>query len=87
MLANHLLFGSILYLFRAVDTTTLALMLTGFVLYTAWIMRTVWRNAFNVDNPLYGHIARALTVAWALNTVFVCGFLLLGHIGKVTLPF
>ena len=46
VLASHLLFGSILYLFRAVDTTTLALMLTGFVLYTAWIMRTVWRNAF-----------------------------------------
>ena len=87
VLVSHLLFGSILYLFRAVDTPTLALMLAGFVLYTAWIMRVVWRNAFNVGNPLYGHIARALTVAWALNTVLISGFLLLGHVGRVELPF
>ena len=88
VLVSHLLFGSILYLFRAVDTPTLALMLSGFVLYTAWIMRVVWRNAFNVGNPLYGHIARALTVAWALNTVLVSGFLLLAesHVSIHTWP-
>ncbi len=87
VLASHLLFGLILYLFRSVDTPTLAVMLAAFVLYTAWIMRAVWRNAFNVRNALYGHIARALTVAWALNTVLVCAFLWLGHVGRIELPF
>lgn len=31
-------------------------------------------------------MARALTVAWAINAVLVSGFLLLGHLGAVTLP-
>jgi hypothetical protein len=43
--------------------------------YTVWIVVSVWRCAFNVDNPLYGHMARALTVAWAINALMVLGFL------------
>ena len=43
--------------------------------YTVWIVVSVWRCAFNVDNPLYAHMARALTVAWAINAVMVLGFL------------
>jgi hypothetical protein len=35
----------------------------------------VWRCAFNVDNPVYGHMARALTVDWAINDLMVLGFL------------
>jgi ABC-type sugar transport system permease subunit len=43
--------------------------------YTVWIVVAVWRCAFNVENPLYGHMARALTVAWAINALMVLGFL------------
>ena len=43
--------------------------------YTVWIVVSVWRCAFNVEKPLYGHMARALTVAWAINAVLVLGFL------------
>ncbi|MCP5327598.1 MAG: hypothetical protein H7A18_00680 [Sinobacteraceae bacterium] len=86
VVASHLMFGAILLLFRSISTPLLAAVLLAFVLYTAWIMRTVWRNAFNVGNQVYGHMARALTVAWALNAVLVSGFLLLGHVGRVSLP-
>ena len=87
VLASHVLFGAILYLYRQVSTAALAAMLLGFLLYTAWIMRTVWLNAFNVRNETYGHIARYLTVAWSLNAILISGFLLLGHIGKLNVPF
>jgi len=83
---SHLAFGAILYAYRQVGTPLLALMLAVFLAYTAWIMRAVWVNAFNVDNEVYGHVARALTVAWAINAVLVSGFLLLGHMGQVQLP-
>lgn len=86
VLFSHLAFGAIVYTYRQVGTPLLALMLAVFVAYTAWIMRAVWVNAFNVDKELHGHIARALTVAWAINAVLVSGFLLLGHMGKVPLP-
>ncbi|MNU05118.1 hypothetical protein D3C72_2498100 [compost metagenome] len=49
-------------------------------------MRSVWVNAFNVGNEAYGHVARYLTVAWAVNAVLVSGFLFLGHIGMVSMP-
>lgn len=86
VLASHLFFGAILTFYRQVGTPLLALLLAGFVAYTAWIMRAVWVNAFNVQKEIYGHIARALTVAWAINAVLVSGFLFLGHLGAVTLP-
>lgn len=43
--------------------------------YTAWIVISVWRCAFNVDDERYGHVARALTVAWTINAVFILIFL------------
>jgi hypothetical protein len=43
--------------------------------YTVWIVVSVWRCAPNVENPLYGHMAKALTVAWAINALLVLGFL------------
>jgi hypothetical protein len=43
--------------------------------YTVWIVVSVWRCASNVENPLYGQMARALTVAWAINALLVLGFL------------
>lgn len=86
VLISHLFFGAIVLLNGQVETLMLGVMLAGFVAYTAWIMRTVWVNAFNVEKEVYGHIARALTVAWSLNAVLVSVFLLLGHLGAVALP-
>ena len=86
VLASHVLFLSILYLYRQVNTPLLGMMLLGFLIYTAWIMHTIWVDALNVRNELWGYLARWLTVAWALNAVMVTLFLLLGHMGKIILP-
>jgi hypothetical protein len=43
--------------------------------YTTWIVVSVWRCAFNVEKRVYGHMARALTVAWAINALLVVSFL------------
>ena len=43
--------------------------------YTAWIVVAVWRAAPNAKDPRYGVLARALTVAWAINTVLLVFFL------------
>jgi hypothetical protein len=86
VLVSHALFAAILLAYRQLSTPLLALALAGFVAYTAWIMRAVWVNAFNVDNENLGHIARFLTVAWSLNAVLVSAFLFLGHFGAVQVP-
>jgi hypothetical protein len=52
--------------------------------YTVWIVVSVWRCAFNVENALYGHMAKALTVAWALNALLVLGFLQLQFLQAVS---
>jgi len=52
--------------------------------YTVWIVVSVWRCAFNVEKPMYGHMARALTVAWAINALLVLGFLELQVLQAVT---
>lgn len=83
---SQVFFGAILYFYRRVDAMTVALMLAAFLLYTAWIMRTIWVDALNVRNDMWGYLARWLTVAWALNAVLVSVFLVLGHLGKVVLP-
>lgn len=57
-----------------------ALLLLLFLGYTAWILVSVWRSAFNVGEERYGHLARALTVVWAINAVLVSFFLLLYHL-------
>jgi hypothetical protein len=36
---------------------------------------SVWRCSFNVENPLYAHMAGALTAAWTINALLVLGFL------------
>ena len=86
VLVSQLYFGAIIYSYRTVATPTVGALLGGFVLYTAWIMRLVWINAFNVGNETYSDIARYLTVAWALNAVLVSGFLFLGHLDLVSVP-
>ncbi len=86
VLASHVFFGAILYSYRELSTPLVALMLSGLLIYTAWIMHTIWVSALNVHNEFWGYMARWLTVVWVLNAVMVSLFLLLGHMGKVTLP-
>lgn len=66
--------------FGRIGTPSFAALLLGFFGYTVWIVRKVWVHAFNVRNVLYGHIARALTVAWPLNAMFVAVFVLIEHV-------
>lgn len=57
-------------------------MLPILLAYTAWIVVAVWRCAPNTRKELYTHLARGLTVAWAINALMVLGFLqleLLAH--------
>lgn len=42
--------------------------------YTVWILVAVWRCAEQAS-PRWRMFARSLTVAWALNTIMVAGFL------------
>ena len=50
------------------------LLLLVFPAYTAAILIAVWRCSGNAAAP-WGQFARALTVAWALNTLLLIGFL------------
>jgi hypothetical protein len=59
----------------AIDSAWFQLVLLLLAAYTVWIVVSVWRCAFNVEKPLYGHMARALTVAWAINAMMLLGFL------------
>ena len=70
----------LLWLDRATDVISLLLVLL--LLYTTWIVISVWNCSHNVKvENYYGVLARWLTVAWALNTVFFVIFLGLDLIG------
>ncbi|HSC83644.1 MAG TPA: hypothetical protein VLC30_08500 [Pseudomonas sp.] len=83
---SHVLFGLIMLAFNVVDSASFGLMLVSFVGYTAFVLNAVWRNAPNVEEPLYGQMARYLTVAWSINGVLVSGFLFLSHLNAVVTP-
>lgn len=51
------------------------IMLAVLVAYTVWIVVAVWRCAPNTRTELYTHLARGLTIAWAINALMVIGFL------------
>jgi hypothetical protein len=55
----------------------LAALVAILIAYTIWVLVSIWRCAGNVHYQYFGILARALTVAWALNAVMVSGFLLL----------
>jgi hypothetical protein len=57
---------------QRVDVQQLLLVLM--LLYTGLILVAVWRCAGPAAPP-WGQIARALTVAWALNVLLLIGFL------------
>jgi len=44
----------------------------------------VWRCALNVEKPIYGHMAKALTVAWAINALLVLVFLELQFVDAIS---
>lgn len=44
--------------------------------YSVWILASVWQCAQNVNNDLWGNLARFLTLVWALNLGAVGGLLL-----------
>lgn len=86
VLLSHLLFGGIVLAYAQVDHMTLGLLLASFLVYTAWITRTIWVDADNTTSPLFSAIARYLTVAWALNAVLVAIFMFLAHLSGEVLP-
>ena len=47
------------------------LLLPVILVYTIWVVVSVWRCAPNTGKEVYTHLARGLTVAWALNVVFL----------------
>lgn len=77
VLGSNVLGAVLLFLIRqgALGTFWFQVVWLLLAAYTVWIVVSVWRCAFNVDNPVYGHMARALTVAWAINALMVLGFL------------
>jgi hypothetical protein len=68
----------------AIDSVWFQVVLLLFAAYTVWIVVSVWRCAFNVEKPMYGHMARALTAAWAINALMVLGFLELEFLRAVS---
>ena len=68
----------------AVGSVWFQIVLLLLAAYTVWIVVSVWRCAFNVEKPMYGHMARALTAAWAINALLVLGFLELQFLEAVS---
>ena len=56
---------------RIVMQQALLILLAG---YTAWILVAIWRCAEN-SSKVWETLARALTVAWACNTILLLMFL------------
>jgi hypothetical protein len=74
---SHILWGGFMGLvYTGMGVTGVAVLSVPLLIYTGWIIAAVWAAADNVENPSYGLMARGLTVAWGLNTIFVIGFLL-----------
>ena len=77
VIPSNLLWAAALWALMQGKTSLLLALFAVLLLYTGWIIPTVWRAAPSAHNPNYGLAARGLTVAWGLNTVLVIFFLLL----------
>lgn len=88
VLGSVILVAGLLLLIRqgALGTPWFQIVLLLLAAYTVWAVVSVWRCAFNTENPLYGHMARALTVAWAINALLVLGFLELEFLRAISSP-
>ncbi len=51
------------------------ILVLGFAPYTAWLLVSLWRCAFNVREPFWGMLARFLTIAWACNAALILVFI------------
>ena len=59
-----------------VGLSGLIAMLVGLVVYTVWVVVSIWRCADNIEGRPFGldpalrsSLSRALTVAWVINAV------------------
>ncbi len=77
VIPSNLLWAVALWALTQGRTPLLLGMFAVLLVYTGWIIPTVWRAAPSAHNPNYGLAARGLTVAWGLNTVLVIFFLTL----------
>ena len=87
VLVSQVLFAALMAVYRMAPGWTFVLATAVFLVYTAWILRQVWINAFNANKEIYARVARVLTVVWALNAVLVCGFLVVGRMTGQPLRF
>ena len=63
-------------LFYNLDLPWLQQLVLGFLLiHSGWIVIAVWRCAPNASQEWHGLLARAMTIAWALNAAFMLLFL------------
>jgi hypothetical protein len=53
---------------------TRQLLLAAFVPYTVWVLGSIWRCAGNARSAFLGLLARAMTIAWALNAALLVLF-------------
>lgn len=56
------------------DLITQQAALSGFLLYSGWVLVAIWRCAAGAQPP-WDTIIRLLTIAWGVNVVLVAGFL------------
>ena len=87
VLVSHVLFLALLAVYYFMSAWAFAVAAAAFLGYTAWIMRSIWLNACNVERADWGTMARVLTIGWTINSVTVCLFLVLARIDGQPLQF
>lgn len=83
VIPSNILLAAILFLlWRDAAADVISLLLVVLLLYTSWIVVSVWNcsHRVRVEN-YYGVLARWLTVAWAVNTILFVAFLSLDLLG------
>lgn len=58
-----------------ISLTHFAVSVVVLAVYSEWILVSIWRCADRVENKQWSTIARALTVAWAINLAMVLLFI------------
>lgn len=74
VIVSHLLTGLHIAAFDRGQWGLLQTLILISAAYIAWILIAIWRCAENAD-PFWGTLARWLTIAWGLNSVFLLLFL------------
>lgn len=87
VLASHVLFLALLVVYEVLPAAAFLVGVAAFLAYTAWIMRSIWLNAGNVERAEWGTMARVLTIGWTINAVTVCVFLALARLDGQPLQF